>query len=303
MTSNAVATRVATPTLPAPTRVGQATAVEQSRAVAEVQAAIVVAQQCPRSIQAAMAAMEESCGQKFLAEKAFYRFRRGGQNVSGETVHLARELARCFGNIQYGLHELRRDDEAGQSEMQAWAWDVQMNTRSSTTFIVPHIRDGGKEDGGRLTATRDIYENNANNGARRLREMIVAILPPWFVETAKELCMKTLEGDGTKPLAQRISGAIKLFGAIGVTQGELEQKLSRTLGDWTPHDLAQLEVVYRSLQRGETSREEEFPVEQGTDRVTSADIVRPPAVTGKPAAKSGDETGGADPATDPVVTS
>jgi hypothetical protein len=56
-----------------------------------------------------------------------------------------------------------------------------------------------------LVDMRDIYENNANNGARRLREAIFAILPAWFKEEAKELCSKTLEGGGDKPLAQRIA--------------------------------------------------------------------------------------------------
>src|SRR5918998_422813 len=44
-----------------PGRIGQATAVEQSRAVAEVEAAIIVAQRCPRNIDAALQAMEYSC--------------------------------------------------------------------------------------------------------------------------------------------------------------------------------------------------------------------------------------------------
>jgi len=40
----------------------QATAVEQARAVAEVAAAIQVAQQCPRDIRRAWAEMQEACG-------------------------------------------------------------------------------------------------------------------------------------------------------------------------------------------------------------------------------------------------
>ena len=100
----------------APARIGQGTAVEQSRAVAEVQAAIVVAQNCPRDINAAIAEMRQSCQQMFLAERAFFRYSRGSGSITGASVHLARELARCWGNIQYGLVEMRRDDEFGQSD-------------------------------------------------------------------------------------------------------------------------------------------------------------------------------------------
>lgn len=259
-----------------PSRIGQGTAVEQSRAVAEVQSAIVVAQQCPRNIAAAIAQMEQSCGQKMLAERAFYRFNRGGEsgNVTGATVHLARELARCWGNVQYGLVEMRRDDDYAQSELQAWAWDVQTNTRVSTTFIVPHKRFT-KKGVTVLTDMRDIYESNANNGARRVREMVFSILPPWFVEQAKELCNATLRHGGGIPLPQRIAQAIKDYESKGVRLDQLEAKLDRPSREWTDHDVAQLHIIYTSISNGETTVKEEFP----PARVTTAEIVgsTPPA--------------------------
>lgn len=272
---------------PVPGRLGQGTAVEQSRAVAEVQAAIVVAQQCPRDVQLALREMQQSCQQPALAERAFYRFPRASGAVTGASVHLARELARCWGNVQYGIAELRRDDEFGQSEMSAFAWDVQTNTRNSSTFVVPHLRDkkGGPE---KLTETRDIYENNANNGARRVREAIFAILPPWFVEQAKDLCNQTIRNGGGKPLPQRIADAIRMFEDNGVVKDRLELKLGRPSAKWTEHDVAQLGVIVKSLQRGEISIEDEFPDE----RVTLAEVKRPtPAAASPiPAAAEADAT-------------
>lgn len=275
--NNRAPERIAGPAAPVPTHLGQGTAIEQSRAVAEVQAAVVVAQQCPRSITAAQTAMRESCSQKGLAERAFYRFPRAGQTVSGPSVHLARELARCWGNVQYGIAELRRNDAEGYSEMQAWAWDVQTNTRSASIFVVPHkrdTRDGVKE----LVDMRDIYENNANNGARRLREAIFSILPPWFVEDAKDRCSATLRDGGGKPLAQRIADAIKLFAEqYGVTLDQIERKLGRKSDQWTEYDVAQLTVTYRSLQRGEVTRDDEFPPERVTAAEITAQAAAPPA--------------------------
>jgi len=261
------------PTAPAPAAaaadfIGQATAVEQARAVAEVQAAIVVAQQCPRSMSNALATMRESCAQQALAERAFFRYNRAGSAITGPTVHLARELARCFGNVQYGIAELRRDDARGESEMVAFAWDVQMNTRSSNTFVVKHGRDTTKDGIKPLLNLRDIYENNANMGARRLREQIFAILPTWFTEEAKDLCTATLRNGGGKPLAQRIADAIKVFDALGVSADQLEQKQGRAPDKWTEHDVAALGVAYKSIQRGEITIDEEFP----TQRVTAAEI-------------------------------
>lgn len=261
----------------APSRIGQGTAVEQSRAAAEVQAAVVVAQQCPRNIQQAVAQMRESCNQMFLAERAFYRYPKGGQTITGASVHLARELARCWGNVQYGLVEMRRDDEYGQSEMQAFAWDVQTNSRNSSTFIVPHRRDT-KDGPKQVTDMRDIYELNTNNGARRVREAIFAILPPWFVEEAKELCNRTLRDGGGKPLAQRVADAIKAFEGIGITADRIENRLDRPSAKWTEHDVAQLIVIFKSIQRGEVTAEDEFP----PPRVSADELIG--GKTPKPAA-------------------
>lgn len=270
--------------LPAPGRVGQGTAVEQTRAAAEVLAAVQVAQQCPRSLQLARATMQDSCKQLYLAERAFYRFPRGGQTVTGPTVHLARELARCFGNVQYGIAELRRDDEYGQSEMIAFAWDVQTNTRNSNTFIVPHLRDRKKENGGpeRLTDVRDIYENNANNGARRVREAIYAILPPFFTEEAKQICRETLKNGGGRPLAHRITDAVQGFKGMGVTLGQIEQKLGQPADRWDEYDVVQLGIVFRSIERREVRIEDEFPVE----RVTVEEITGAVPAPHRPASQS-----------------
>jgi hypothetical protein len=268
-----------------PSRVGQATAVEQSRAVAEVQAAVIVAQQCPRSVAVARTEMQASCDQMGLAERAFFRFARGGNNVSGASVHLARELARCWGNVQYGINELRRDDVAGESEMQAWAWDVQTNSRSSSTFIVPHKRDkkGGPE---RLTDLRDIYENNANAGARRVREGIFACLPVWFVEEAKATCRATVEHGGGVPLAQRVARVMDYFaGRFGVRKERLEERVGRNADSWDAHDVAGLEVLGRSIHSRETRVEDEFPA--ADERPTAADVLRK-ARTPKPASHEPD---------------
>lgn len=290
------ASRQLAPRVPAAGRVGQGTAVEQSRAVAEVEAAIVVALRHPRNIDTATAEMQRSGGQRSLAEKAFFRYSRGGGQISGPSVQLARELARCFGNVQYGLTEMRRDDEYGQSEMQAWCWDVQANTRSSTTFIVPHIRDT-KEGPKQLSDMRDIYENNANMGARRLREMIFAILPGWFTEDAVEACNATLRGDD-EDLPERVQNCIRGFRNMGVTERQLAQKIGYPVAKWTGYDLATLTVIYRSLQRSETRAEDEFEADRSGGDLSGADIVGRPA---EPAAAKPADAPAAPPAAAPAA--
>jgi hypothetical protein len=258
-----------------PSRIGQGTAVEQSRAIAEVQAAIIVSRQFPRNVAQAITDMRDSCRRKELADRAFFRYPQGGQIVSGPSVHLARELARVWGNFQYGAVELRRDDEYGQSEMLAFAWDVQTNTRNSSVVINPHKGYTGGRD---LTDLRQIYENNANVISRRVREAILASLPTWFVEEAKDICAKTIAEGGGVPRPQRIANAIEVFGNLGITIPQLEAKIGAPTEKWTDHDVANLRVIRQSLLRGEITKDEEFPPPRVTiDEITGGAAVQPAA--------------------------
>ncbi len=254
---------VRTPSVPSPTWVGQATAVEQSRAVAEVQAAIVVAQQCPRDMVRAWAEMRAACGRLGLASRAFYSVTNRG---SGPSVHLARELARIWGNLDYGVRELRRDDEAGQSEIQAYAWDQQTNVRPTRSLIVPHARMKDKKRVP-LTDLTDVYLNNQNIGARAVRECLFSVMPADYVAEAQELCRATIEkGDG-QPLDRRIADMVAAFGQLGVKVGQIETRLGHKRGQWTAADVADLGVVFSSIKRREATVDEEFP-----ERVTAAEI-------------------------------
>lgn len=259
-----------------PGRVGQATAVEQSRAVAEVYAAVMIARDNPRDTQAAIRAMEQACQTPELADRAFYTQKRSTGTVTDASIHLARELASCWGNIQSAVHELRRDDEYGQSEMQAVAWDLEKNNRVAMGFVQPHARD---KEGGvqKLTSLTSIYESNANAGARRLRQCIFAVLPGWYVERAKALCRKTLNDGGGKPLPQRIAEALRLFeDEFGIDRDAICRKLGKPTSAWTPIDLGQLRVTYASLQQGTLTPQDAFPpATLGRDDITDGPAAPP----------------------------
>ncbi|MGV0595664.1 hypothetical protein [Mycolicibacterium porcinum] len=260
--------------------VSQATAIEQQRAIAEVQAAVVVSQNCPRDMAAAEREMEYVCGRLDMAEQAFYQVTNRG---TGPTVHLMRELARIWGNVDHGVKELHRNDAAGESEVQAFAWDIQKNTRSSRTFIVPHQRmvKGQRKD---LVDLQDIYLNNQNIGARAVRECIGTILPRWFTEKAQNVCHETLKHGEGKPLRDRIESLIGAFQNLGVTVEQLEARIGRQRGQWTPEDVAQLTVAGQSLRRGEAQRDELFPPAAATS--STADEIAPAAPAEEKPAKA-----------------
>jgi hypothetical protein len=245
--------------VPSANRAGQSTQIEQARAMAQVHAMMRMAKEYPRDPALARRRMHDACGQMVLAEKAFFRFPRGGQQVTGPTIHLARELAGCWGNIDFGVSELARDDYKLESEMLAQAWDIETNTRTYAGFILPHKQDvgGGTKP---LYTMREIYENNANAGARRLREAIYAVLPIWFCIEAQALCNKTLaEENSSIPLHERIEKLVEWFAAKGIKQDQLRDKIGKPLGHWTAGDVATMRVITQSLIANETTIELEFP--------------------------------------------
>jgi hypothetical protein len=261
---------------------GQATRIEQSRAQAEVMTAVMAAKQCPRDPKVAQAAMQFACRQPSLAQKAFYSYPRGGETVTGPSIHLARELALIWGNINYGVMELDRDIANARSEILAFAWDLESNARNSQIFIQPHRRDTkrGSKD---LAELRDVYENNANNGARRVREAIYAVLPRWFKDEAEELCRETLKRGNGKSFGQRVAELVTTYGNVGVTLEQLETKAGCPRERWTDREVVDLEITYRSVERGEIRRDEAFPPQRQTVQEITRSVPAPASQEAAPA--------------------
>lgn len=242
-------------------------AIEASRAIAEAQGKLVIAKRFPRDEVAAYAKAMEACQRPTMAEKAFYSFPRGGQTVEGPTIRFAEELARCWGNIDYGIKELSQDD--GKSEMQAYAWDLETNAQSVQNFTNPHQREQGKKMV-TLTSQRDIYENNANMATRRLRSRILAILPAWFVEDAIAECKKTLAGRNDTPLIDRVKKMVVQFAKLGVTQEQIERRLKRKVDTMTADDFTEYVGIYNAIKGGESKIAEWFTAEPEASELTAA---------------------------------
>lgn len=221
--------------------------IESSRAVAEAQGKLVIAKRFPRDEAKAYAKIIDSCKRRGLADEATYSFDRGGQTISGPSIRLAEELARAWGNIDYGIRELSRKD--GVSEMEAYAWDLETNTSSSQKFTVRHWRDT-KTGGYAIRDERDIYELTANQGARRLRARVLAILPPDIVEAALAECRRTLAGNNDEPIADRVRKMVKAFAKYGVTEPMLALRIGHSLDTVLPEEIADLQGIYNSLKNG-----------------------------------------------------
>ncbi len=242
-------------------------AIEASRAIAEAQGKLVIAKRFPRDEVQAYAKAMEACQRPSMAEKAFYSFPRGGQTVEGPTIRFAEELARCWGNIDYGIKELSQDE--GKSEMQAYAWDLETNAQSVQNFTNPHQREQGKKMV-TLTSQRDIYENNANMATRRLRSRILAILPSWFVEDAIAECKKTLAGKNDLPLVDRVKKMVVQFAKLGVTQEQIESRLKKKIDTMNADDFVEYIGIYNAIKQGESKIAEWFEAEKVVSDLTAA---------------------------------
>lgn len=242
-------------------------AIEANRAIAEAQGKLIIAKNFPRDEVQAYARAMEACQRPAMAEKAFYSFPRGKQTVEGPTIRFAEELARCWGNVDYGIKELSQDD--GKSEMQAYAWDLETNTQSVQNFTNPHQREAfGKMQ--TLTSQRDIYENNANMATRRLRARILAVLPSWFVDGAINECKKTLAGQNETPLIDRVKNMVVQFAKIGVTQEQIERRLKRKIDTMTAEDFVEYIGIFNALKNGESKVADWFEAEKEATELTAA---------------------------------
>lgn len=234
---------------------------DQQRAIAEVQAAMMIARMNPRDPIAAMDRILNACARPTLADAAVYTYARGGSDVSGPSIRLAEAMAQSWGNMQFGIREL--DQRNGESTVQAFAWDVETNTRREVTFQVPHIRytrSGSKK----LDDPRDIYEMVANQGARRLRSCILAVIPGDVTEAAVSQCEVTMKtkADTSPEAMQKMVAAFEPF---GVTREQIEKRIQRRLDAIQPAQVVSLKKIYASLRDGMSTAAEWFETEQNQD--------------------------------------
>ncbi len=240
---------------PVNTNANSMTTVDQSRAVAEVQAALVIAKSQPRSEIQAEHKILEACKRPGLAMTAIYSYKRGTEQVEGPSIRLAETMARYWGNMNYGFREVSR--EGASSEIEAYAWDLETNTKAVRQFQMKHWRDT-KKGGYEVTAERDKYELMANFAQRRVRACILEIIPGDIVEAALEQCNRTLKGNSDLPLIDRIKKMVATFESIGVSSAMIVAKVQHSIDSINIHEYRQLGKLFNAIRDGYSTVEELF---------------------------------------------
>lgn len=278
------------------TRQGNALADSSTaREVQEVQAMMTIAKRFPRDEKAALDRIINACTRKGLADSACYQYSRGGTDITGPSIRLAEAIAQAWGNLQFGVRELEQRN--GESTVEAFAWDLETNTRQVKTFQVKHERHT-KMGAKALTDPRDIYELVANQGARRVRACILGVVPGDVVDEAVKQCDVTLNATA-EVTPESIKKLVDVFAGFKVTKEQIEARIQRHIDAITPAQIVALRKIYNSLKDGMSKPEDWFPIpaDKGPlskvkvpdgKKADKAPVVEPEATAQEPTAEGAD---------------
>jgi hypothetical protein len=232
----------------------------------ELKAAIISAKHFPRDEAVAYTRIMKSCGRPSMAEDAAYSFPRGGSAVTGPSVYLAREAARCWGNIRHGLRIVELSDD--QVHIRGYALDCETNAcvEAEDRFAPLVQRKTGKGPGARTEWVkpdeRDLRELINRRGAICVRNAILQVIPADIIEEALRTADTTLRKAAKGELEQNRDDAVRrivlAFDRFGVSGDMLTEKLKHELSLITPDELAELRQVYKSIEDGNTKVGDHF---------------------------------------------
>lgn len=249
---------------------GQMAHYQESKELSEIKGKMFLARQFPRDPNYALQAALQECERKELAEQAMYEFTRGDSKVRGPSIRLVEALARHWSNITCGVDEIESKD--GETTIKSYAWDLETNVSDSKTFTVKHVRTT-KRGSYKLTDERDIYEMVANKGARRKRACLLAVLPGWYVDAAVDACEKTLTNSLTdgQTLEEVIQKLVAAFSEFGIAPGQIEEKMSKEVGNLSKNDVVKLRHLYSAIKDGFVKPADAFGLPPEPDKEVPSD--------------------------------
>lgn len=235
---------------------------ESQRAIQEVQAAMIIAKRFPRDPKAILDRVLNICARPKMAEKALYCYSRGGADITGPSIHLAKAIAGQWGNLKFGWREV--EQRGGASTVQAFCWDLETNAQETRDFQVPHERHT-KQGAKKLTDPRDIYELMANNASRRERACILGIIDADIIDQAVAQCELTMSATAdTSPKGQK--NIIAAFAKHSITKEQIEARIQRRIDAITAAQVVQLLKIWRSLEDGMSRASDWFEGVRGAEK-------------------------------------
>jgi hypothetical protein len=238
-----------------------------TREQTEIQSAIVAAKRFPRNEQAAFVRAVNSFTRLTMAEGATYNFPRGGKTVEGPSVDCARELARVWGNIRYGLRVVSQSSE--RMHIKAYALDLETNTyveaEDEFSKLIQRRDKYSGETKWIQPDERDLRELMNRRGAIAIRNCILQVLPSDLVDDVLKTAKHTLQRDASSALEKNRDDIVKqlvvMFDRQGVSVSMLEAYLGHKLDVVTADEVAALKQILQSIRDGVAKRDEFFKFE------------------------------------------
>lgn len=236
----------------------------------ETEGAIIIAKKFPRNSLDMYGKLIESTKRFGFADAATYSYKRGTTIISGPSINLAKEAARLWGNIRYGIDIVNDDDES--VTIQAWAWDMENNTRDSQENKFKKLIYR-KVDGWKKPDERDLRELVNRHGSLTLRNCLLNLMPKDFIDDAVAQCKETLKNRVGESPKETLKKVVKGFTDMGITVKMLETRLTHPLNECSVDEITDLREIYKSIRDG-AKRKDYFQTSSVTNGILNVEDLK-----------------------------
>lgn len=191
---------------------------------------------------------------KEIAESSNYSLPRGGKNISGPSVHLARIIAQNWGNLRVESKVVAIT--ANQIVSQAVCFDLETNYAVKVETRKSIVGKNGKFNDDMITVT-----GNATN-AIAYRNAVFAVVPKGVVDKVYKAALNMITGDlsSEEKLIKRRSEAMKHFkDTYEVTESQILEVLGlNSINQIKQDEIVRLVGLAQALKDGDTTVSDTF---------------------------------------------
>lgn len=184
-----------------------------------------------------------------------YSVPRGGKAITGPSVHLAKILAQCWGNMRIDAKVVNIDQTHVTSE--AVCFDLENNLAIKTQVKRLIVGKGGI----RFSEDMITVTGNAANSIA-LRNAVLSVIPKGIVDEVYSAAKKAITGDisdSVKLMAKRKQVVDGLKDGFNVTEKEILSAIGKASIDFiTGDDIVTLTGIGTAIKDGDTTIDEAF---------------------------------------------
>lgn len=249
----------------------------EEKAVIDIQ--IATAKAYPRDIRRAVDdAIAVATMDKGTAETCNYTLPRGGKNISGPSVHLARIIAQEWGNIRVDSKVV--DITNSQVICQAVCFDLQKNYAVKVEVrknILQNVWENGRMTGAKARMNDDMITvtGNAAN-AIAFRNAVFAVIPKSVTDKVYSAAKNMLTGDlsSEEKLIKRRKQALDTFrDDYKVSEEQILEVLKlNSVNQIKQDEIMTLIGLYQAIKDGDTTVSDTFGATKKAERTKTTKI-------------------------------